>query len=402
LILLASSGFCFAQTCVITSPTIGQMIQTVQPLQLTATVSSAPSAYKLIWSVDYQRWANGYVRESQPAENDYRDAWQGPWTVTWYTGLNGDGPHTVSGVIQDIFGTQLATCPPVNFTVRAMGVSNQSISAYPTSGSGPLVMQTFDGHGNDLDPLVAVDGRLLPYDNYCGGAGTSGASGGFQVPNFNTTCFPNGQRQLLMAYNTMNVVDPYMLAVTFASSNVSGNNITIPNHYSYQNSIVTFSTTGTLPTPLVAGCQYSSNTSNWGAGNSNIAGYSISGGVITVTLSSSCNISPGTPVFLRNIHFTAANGNNACDGFYTVATGLGDHVHRDSAQRVCKRERAGWDMAIRSGCQSLLRPVCGSEHDQRCGCAQWCNHCSREWRHRNSYRAAARPLAVLELLWRLL
>jgi hypothetical protein len=318
--LLAANGACFGQTCAITSPGSGQIIQTVQPFQFTAAVSSAPSAYKLIWSVDYQRWAAGYARDTHPNENDYRDVWQGPWTVTWYSGLNGDGPHTVSGVVQDIFGTQLATCAPVNFIVRAMGVSNQSISAYPTNGSGPLVMKTFDGHGNELDPVVAVDGRPLPYDNYCGGAGTSGATGGFQVPNFNTTCFPNGQRQLLMAYNTMNVVDPYMLAVTFTSSNVSGNNITVPNHYSYQNSIVTFSSTGTLPAPLVAGCQYSSNTSTWGAGNSNIAGYSISGGAITVTLSSGCNISPGTPVFLRNIHYTDMNGNNACDGYYNVAS----------------------------------------------------------------------------------
>jgi len=321
IILFIVTSACFGQTCTITSPTSGQIVQTLQPFQLTATVSSAPSAYKLIWSVDYQRWANGYVHDTHPAMNDFRDSWQGPWTVTWYTGLNGDGAHTVSGVVYDVFGAQVATCAPVNFIVRVMGGSNQSISTYPTSGSGPLVMKTFDGSRAAYGPYI--DGYPLPYDNYCGGAGSTTAPGGWQVPSFNTACFPNGQHEILMGYNTVSVSDPYMLAVTFTSANVSGNNITVANHYSYQGSVVTFSTTGTLPAPLVPGCQYSSGTSASGAGNSNTATYAISGGVITVTLSSGCNISVGTPVFLRNIHQTDKNGNNVCDGFYTMATGSG-------------------------------------------------------------------------------
>ena len=87
----------------------------------------------MIWSVDYQRWATGFARRIRLV-NDYRDAWQGPWTVTWYTGLNGDGPHTVRGGLR-IFGNTLATCP-ANFTVRMEGMSNQSLNAVPTSGKG--------------------------------------------------------------------------------------------------------------------------------------------------------------------------------------------------------------------------------------------------------------------------
>src|SRR5579863_9514441 len=97
-----------AQTCTINSPASGQIFQAPQPLELSATISSAPSAYKLIWSVDYQRWASGFARPDPGLMNDFRDAWQGPWTVNWYTGLNGDGTHTVSGVVYNIFGNQLA------------------------------------------------------------------------------------------------------------------------------------------------------------------------------------------------------------------------------------------------------------------------------------------------------
>jgi hypothetical protein len=322
-VLFICSGACFGQSCAITSPTAGQMIQNPQPLQLTALVSSAPSAYKLIWSVDYQRWASGYAKDMHPAENDYRDAWQGPWTVTWYSGLNGDGQHTVSGAVYDIFGTQLATCAALTFTVRIMGMSNQSVNAFPTSGRGAWGMKTFDGTNAQSigNASQSIDGYPLPFDNYCGGALASSQTGGWQIPSFNTACFPNGQHQVLSNYYAGNITDPYMLSLNFTSSNVSGNNIGIPNHYSYQGSVVTFSTTGTLPAPLVAGCQYSSQSSPT---NTKTATYSVASGVITVTLSTGCNLAPGTPVLLRNIHSSSlVDGHPLCDGFFSMATGSG-------------------------------------------------------------------------------
>jgi hypothetical protein len=321
-LLLSVASLC-GQTCTITSPTSGAFIQTVGPMQLSATVSSAPSAYKLIWSVDYQRWASGYVKDQHPAENAFRDVWQGPWTVTWYSGLQGDGQHVVSGALFDIFGTELASCAAVTFTVRIMGMSNQSVNAFPTSGRGEWGMKTFDGSNaqSNGNASQSIDGYPLPYDNYCGGAGASAQSGGWQVPSFNTACFPNGPHLALSNYYAGSIADPYMLPLTFTSSNVSGNNIGISNHYSYQGSVVTFSTTGTLPSPLVAGCQYSSQTS---ATNSNTASYSIASGVISVTLSAGCNLAPGTPVLLRNIHSNDPNdGQPLCDGFFSMATGSG-------------------------------------------------------------------------------
>jgi len=78
--LLVSAGLA-AQTCTINAPGSGQLFQTPHPVQLTATVSSAPTAYKLIWTVDYQRWATGFARPDPGLVNDYRDAWHGPWTA---------------------------------------------------------------------------------------------------------------------------------------------------------------------------------------------------------------------------------------------------------------------------------------------------------------------------------
>ena len=129
-----------------------------------------------------------------------------------------------------------------------------------------------------------------------------------------------------------NFSDPVLLNKMFSSSNVSGNNITVANHYSQQGSLVTFSSPDTLPSPLVAGCQYywQRSTTN----PSNTASYSIASGVVTVRLASGCNLAPGTPVFLRNIHCTSTAGVNACDGYYTLATGSGTSFHRDPLRQA--------------------------------------------------------------------
>jgi len=323
-LLLVFAAACFGQTCSITSPTSGQLIQLPQPLQLAATISSAPTAYKLIWSVDYQRWATGYNADQHPTFNDSRDEWKGPFTATWYTGLNGDGPHTVSGIVYDIFGNQRATCPAVSFTVRIEGMNNQSINALPTSGIGKLGLLTFDqgffGSAENNEP--SVDGYPLPSEPICGGSGATSQTGGWQVPSFNTKCFPNGQHMIVAGYNIGNLSDPLLFNKTFTSSNVSGNNITVSSHYSLQGSLVTFSTTGTLPAPLVPGSQWYWGTS--ASNPSNTATLSISGGVMTVTCSSNCGVTTGTPVFLRNIRSTnPANGAPNCDGYYFAASGSG-------------------------------------------------------------------------------
>jgi hypothetical protein len=314
-----------AQTCTITSPTSGQILQSPQPFQLKAKVSSAPSAYKLIWTIDYQRWAAGYYADQHPTFNDYRDAWQGPFTVTWYTGLNGDGPHTVSGIIYDIVGNQLAACPTINFTVRIEGMNNQSISpAMPISGAdGSFGMLTFDGNSR---ALAAIDGVLL--DSFHDGAFQSypawtSQPGGWIINNFRTTQWPNGKHLIVAAYKIGDIADPYLLNKTFTNSGVSGNNIIIKSHFSYQGSIITFSNSGgALPSPLVAGFQWYWKTS--ATNPSNTITLSIAGGVMTFNCSSACGALPGTPVFIRNIQSTNQNtGFPNCDGYYFAATGSG-------------------------------------------------------------------------------
>lgn len=393
--LLFCAGL-FAQTCTIGS--LGPLYQTNQPVQLTATLNSMPSAYKLIWSVDYQRWATGYNADQHPTFQDSRDVWQGPFTVTWVTGLNGDGIHTVSGIVYDIYGNQLATCAPVTFTVRLEGMSNQSQTSTPTTGnSTSLTVQDFDGADNpmaSLDGVIFDSAGILVTDNlgnifssgwtlnttsvwqipdtvtptnvffnigtalshvasialvsttpsswfwasnvlYVHSANTQpgvgcfdypafqGISGGFKTQDFDTTCWPNGQHLFVTGWNTQTSVtyDPYVLSNTFT---VSGNNIEATNHFSGQGTIVTFTTTGTLPAPLVAGSQWYWATST--TNPSNTATLSITGSpaVMTVTCHSACGVSANTPVYLRNIRITdPVSGLDPCDGYYLAASGSG-------------------------------------------------------------------------------
>jgi hypothetical protein len=324
LLVLAIAPALRAQSCTISSPASAQLFQSPQPLQLTATVSSAPTAYKLVWSVDYQRWATGYNSDPHPTFEDFRDAWQGPFAVTWYTGLNGDGPHTISGVLYDIFGNVLATCPAVSFTVRIEGMSNQSISpAVPTSGKAATGLLTFDGTNaqSSVSGSFTVDGYPIPYEPICGGSSYTSQTGGWQLQSFNSACFPNGQHMIVAGYYTGSIADPYLLNKTFTSSNVTGNNITVPNHYSVQGSLVTFSSTGTLPAPLVAGSQwYWANS----ATNSNTVTLAIAGDVMTLTCSSNCGVTTGTPVFIRNIRASnQITGQPSCDGYYFASSGSG-------------------------------------------------------------------------------
>ena len=250
------------------------------------------------------------------------------------------GHASVSGILRDVFGNILATCPTVNFTVRIEGMSNLYVNAMPNlsgnqvSGTGKLGGITFDGTDNGIGPYI--DGYLPsgitgadPLYNFCGYSGGTSQPGGGQIPSFVTTCFPNGLREVYSGYRYDNIADPYIIPLTFTRS---GNNIgfsctnTAGCHDSYQGSVVTFSTTGTLPAPLVAGCQYYWTTS--ASNPSNTATVSISGGTLTATLSSGCNLAPGVPVYIRNIQKTyqlgsATPGIPVCDGYYTMATGSG-------------------------------------------------------------------------------
>lgn len=325
---LAALAFPFllaGQTCSITSPAASQFIQAAQPIQLTATVASAPTAYKLVWFVDYQRWAQGFNADQRQAPVEFNEAWTGtPFAVTWYTGLDGDGPHTVSGILYDIFGNQLATCPAVSFTVRIQGFSNVSFNPpMPTSGTGPFGVNL---PTTGLTVHSMLDGMDISGNSYYTIPSYYYACGGNNQAMMVTSCWPNGQHLVMggLDPNTGASVDPFVKSQAFASSSVSGNVINVANHVFQNTRPVVFSTTGTLPSPIVAGCQYLWATSS--SNPSNTATLAIASGVITITLSSSCaTLTTGSPVYLQNIPSTNLNtGQPNCDGYYSAASVSGN------------------------------------------------------------------------------
>ena len=328
------------QSCIITSPTASQLIQAAQPLQLTATVSSAPTAYSLEYDIDYRRWRKAYNDDQHPKIGDFGDNYQGPWVATWYSGLYGDGPHVISGILRDIFGTTLATCPTVSFTVRVEGMSFQSINSLPNlsgntvSGTGKYGLLTFDGKNNGTQ--AHVDGRTLP--GGCGAAGGTSQPGGGQTPAFNTTCFPNGPRLMTAGYNQTNIAgffgEPYILGANVTS--ISGTSIyfggatncpyltSIGCHYSVQTTatnpdVVTFSTTGSQYTGVNNGtpCYWQTSTTS-----SCSITQTVSGPTIVLTTSTSTGATTGTPVYIRNLGYTnQGGGGEGCDGLYSAASG---------------------------------------------------------------------------------
>lgn len=330
-------------SCTVTSPTTA-MIQLAQTLQFTATIANAPSAYKIEWFVDYSRWRTGLASKDFWLAGDYADEWVGiPFAVNWYTGLNGDGVHTVSGVLRDVFGAKIADCAAVTFTVRVEGQGTQTLNAVPTSGTGKLGMLH---NGNSWGAHFMIDGydggasntTTNPLYAACGwNGGTSqvdggGAHIGSQIPSLVTTCWPNGQHLLVVGTNPGSASggadDPIVVSSTFTSTNVVGSTITCvsttgPCLHQFQNSgplpsnvsVAIFSTTGTLPTPLVAGTQWLWRTST--SFTSNTVTVAISGGVATFTTSPASNVTSGTPVYLLNIKSTdQVTGLSNCDGYY--------------------------------------------------------------------------------------
>jgi hypothetical protein len=278
--------------------------------------------------------------------DDYRDAWQGPFTVNWYTGLNGDGPHTVSGEVYDIFGHALATCPTITFTVRVEGMSNQSINAFPTSGKGKFGMLLFDDPPTYDPGNMFIDGfptgSGTPLYNVCGAAGASGQTGGWQIPNLVTTCWPNGQHLIMASYGIINISDPYLLNSTVSS--VSGNNLifTAP-HFGVNNGVVTFSTSGTLPAPIVPGSQWYWKTST--TNSANTVTVSISGGVMTFTMSSA--VPSGTPIYVRNIQFTnQTTGQADCDGYFASTTFVSSNSVSVPVPAVCNGASGSLDLEV--------------------------------------------------------
>jgi hypothetical protein len=329
------------QSCTITSPSSGQLFQTAAPLKLTAAIASAPRAYSIEYDIDNLRWAKAYARDPHDINPGPGESWAGPFTSTWYTGLNGDGGHFISATVRDIFGTTLATCPTVNFNVRLQGMSNQSATIATSGSTGNADFLDFDGvYGG----VIRIDGR----DN-AGGTEWTGIpisiNGGIRWQNLQTTRFPNGPRLVEMISTLTGGLrsDPLVKSQTFSSANVSGNNIALTGHYLTGDSVVVLSTTGTLPSPLAAGAQ-------WLWTGSNTVTLSVASGVMTFTCSSACGVTAGTPVYVRNIPYTnQVTGQPGCDGYYMAASGSGTSF-TVSAPSTCPNGITGASNGSPGGC----------------------------------------------------
>jgi IPT/TIG domain len=323
-----TSGFTYTAPSgiTITSPTNLQLIQVSEAFPFTASVTSLPTADHVVWTIDYQRWATGYAYPNPHTYADPSDSWTGvPFQTTWFTGRNGDGTHLVQACVYDIFGTLLTPCVTQSFIVRLQGMSNRSISGFPTSGTGTF---TETDNGNAYGAADLMDGYHIGTGNAfsdplyaaCGMGGTT----------IVTTCWPNGARLFIRAGyppagNSGVFYDPVVVSKTFTSSNVSGNDITVSAHQFQNGNAAVLHTTGTLPPPLTAGTQWFWATSP--TNPSNTFTVSIAAGVATFTTSSVSSVTSGTPIYVLNIQSTnQTTGASNCDGYYTTTTGI-DSTH---------------------------------------------------------------------------
>lgn len=323
ILLLFCVAGAFAQSCAVTSPATGALYTSPQTIPLTISVSSAPTADHAVYWISYRRWATTYATDQGQSPSELWEKWQGSaFAGLWYTGLNGDGLHFAQAFLYDIYGNLLAQCTSSLFTVRIEGMSNQSFNATPTTGTQKFGLLTFDGGGQTggtfyLDGFALTDGST-PYYTVCGGSGTTSQSGGIQIPNLVTTCFPNGPHLLAGFYGISGLTHPYLPSVTVSGVSTTTITTTTP-HYSTTGNIVTFTNSGgALPTGLTSGAQCEAQSSATAPCTATIV---IAAGVMTVTTSASTGATTGTPVYVRDIESTNSAGQPNCDGPYTANAG---------------------------------------------------------------------------------
>lgn len=344
----------------ITSPTSGQLIQTVGMTILSATVTSPSVRSRLVWYMENIRLGTTFGTNAQlatiPANAACLASWDGPWTMQCNLAAFGDGPHAIYAKLfaenVDASTGSPEASASTTYTERVSGASTQSIASMPTSGaSSPMEVQTFTNGtlGSSENSGVYVDGQILSQG--CGANNTTTWTSGYQVPTFFTTCFPNGTHWLTATYN-MSVALPNSTilsqVVTFSGSTVSAST----SHYVTNGQPVAFSTTGTIPTTLIAGNEYV-NTS--GSGNPS---YSISGSTMTILLPSS----PSTTIVANTTQVRIWNTkvNNyigqACDGYYTVSTVTSQTNFGITVPASCPSSIS----TASKGFDVIVNPFCGS------------------------------------------
>lgn len=320
------------QGITITSPTNLQIVQTRQALPFTVSLMGLPNADHVIWTVDYtQRWATGYAKPNSATYTDPSDTWTGnPFQVTWFPWRNGDGTHIVKACVYDSqisvanpYGNLLVPCVTQSFIARLQGMSNHTVTGFPTSGTGTA---TSTVNGNAYGAASLMDGYWMgtgnsysdPLFSDCGG-------GGLTVV---TTCWFNGPHLFIRAGyppngNGQSFYDPVIVQSAFTSSAVSGNQINISAHQFQNGNAAVLLTTGTLPPPLTAGKQFLWTTSPTNGSNTATLSFSTSGNG-TVNCSSACGLTTGMPIYILNYQYTnQITGVNGCDGYTTATTSTG-------------------------------------------------------------------------------
>lgn len=319
----------------ITSPTNLQIVQSVAPLPLTVALTNAASARYVNYSIDGQQWCTQTNADSHPIIQDYRDAWTGvPFGCFWYPGLAGDGTHVVSACVYTSLNALLGTCATQTFDVRIEGLEvacfnqlpgNMSTTGCPTSpfttvtGSGTFGYLSPDGKMTGTQ--LYLDGFPVPSEPICGGNSGTTQAGGSIHGTFNSPCWmPNGLHQIMSGYQTSGIFDPYLPTGTISS--VSGTTLTFSTpthgqpHFGVTGNVVTFQTTGTLPSPLIPGTQCFWRTSPT---STCTVTASISGSTMTITTSAALSVPTNTPVYIRNVGVTnQATGQPGCEGLFTA------------------------------------------------------------------------------------
>lgn len=360
----------FGQSCAITSPTSGAVYMNPwQALPLTISTSSAPNGYKVRYQYDYAQVAEGLVKPDPGFVGNFYDETSFPFGATWYPSYNGDGTHNVSAILYDIFGNQVANCGSVSIIVNTMGVWNNSVTSSSSSGQSMFNMVTFDGTAGGANGAGTpyISGLYPGLSGPC--AGNGGNTGGWHNL-INTACYPNGTHTIVASYWPLGITDPYVLSSTwtlsapnmaFGASNTCVAAGTC--NLGYSGAVATVASTGTLPAPLVAGCQYywapANGSGATGTGTWTSASVS-SNGTISVTLNltgTACTLSTSEFVYLRNINATnQTTGQPLCDGYYQIAGVSGGNTFTVNSSN-CPQYYGGQATSF-TNFEVLLNPYC--------------------------------------------
>jgi hypothetical protein len=320
----------WGQSVTITSPSNGATIQAVnltngRELAITSTVTEpSPPAART-----HHLCATQNGRPINPQNCSYA----APWTIKAYPGLWGDGAVDYVVTTYDYAGNVLATSATVTATTRIIGLAN-SVTAAPTSGIGNITFSKWNGinQGGACGIDMYIDGFKISTGSSPYSTGETCPGGQPQFNNVDSTKWKNGFHEIWGNMAGGGGIDPYLAADTFVAGNIaSGTTVTLTapqNHFLTTNRPVFFTTSGTLPTPLVAGAFWGPQTSATSPTNLALGAVCASGSC-TVTLNAPPATANGAIVDVEGWTHDGA-GNQpiyelvACEGRFVVTGSTGN------------------------------------------------------------------------------